>query len=228
VDVLSSRPAWAVFAVWLGGIIGCWSVAWIVHQRLVAGSFPELGERTTDTAFWFVAKVVLWLAPTMLLVRKRAGHGRVLDWLGLARAPNAGVTLVACSSWIALQALVSAVSSNPPKLAPVDAGLLNALIVAPVFEEILFRGFALRLLVEGEASRALAIAATTLGWALLHLPGWLALGVAPHAMLVSLTGVVVLGAVLATLRLRYTSLWIPIAVHVANNLWHQGLVSRLW
>lgn len=85
------------------------------------------------------------------------------------------------------------------------AVLVWAVLGAPLTEEILFRGLALRALVP-RVGRALAVGLTAVVFGLLH-------GGDPQ----SVPPLVVLGLALGWLRLASGSLWPPVALHLANN-----------
>jgi membrane protease YdiL (CAAX protease family) len=84
---------------------------------------------------------------------------------------------------------------------------LLAIVWAGVGQEILFRGFATGVLVDMTGSRWLAVATTSLSFALYH--GGLALGVAN--MLLNLWS----GLVLGTVYVRTHDTWLAAAIHAA-------------
>jgi membrane protease YdiL (CAAX protease family) len=88
-------------------------------------------------------------------------------------------------------------------------GLLVAVVVlAPVAEEVLFRGFLLPGLAAGPAGGAGAVVATALLFAVIHL----------QYDLFDMTGVCGLGLLLGAARWHSGSLWLPVGLHMAVNL----------
>jgi membrane protease YdiL (CAAX protease family) len=93
--------------------------------------------------------------------------------------------------------------------------LIYAIVVAPVAEEMIFRGFLYR----GWSSSRLgawgAIVLVSLIFGLMHLQyTWL-----------GMADCVVFGLICGWLRLRTGSLLVPILLHVLNNMWATGLTA---
>lgn len=167
-----------------------------------------------------LVEAVFLIAPLYIaLTRRPAGAPRragviALGWRGFAFAPAAALVI---GGWIiiygfsALYSLLR-VSTNADALArqatyepaTVLAALVVSIAVAPVCEEIFFRGF----LFTGLAQR---------------MPVWAAIGVSAivfglaHADLGSFVPLVIIGVVLAVLRWRTGSLWPGIFLHALNN-----------
>jgi membrane protease YdiL (CAAX protease family) len=216
------------FMVWLLVLYGGWLVAWIAHELLVRGSSTVLADRTTDTAYWLACKIVVWIVPVALFIRRETGTWNAFEWLGLSTARGVMLALPVCAVWLGIQAAAGLlVFHRVPRPVPVDAGGLSALVVSPLFEEILFRGFALRRLRERRVRASVAVGLTACAWALLHLPGWLFQGQSIAQVSIHLGGITIFGIVLGAVRLRAPSLWAPILVHLANNAWHEGMLTRL-
>jgi membrane protease YdiL (CAAX protease family) len=113
----------------------------------------------------------------------------------------------------------------PPNLTPHH--LVGALLVAPIFEELLFRGAMLRALRERGLGRGPAVLASALAFAALHLPGWIVHKGLDPSIVASFFGVAAFGVVLGHLGWRAPSLWAPIALHAANNLLSTGALGWL-
>lgn len=131
------------------------------------------------------------------------------------------------STWTTRGALLAVLGTLPMAvgLAAPDgsaAELLDTLLVgsllAPLGEELLFRGYAVSGLLDGGWPRGRAIVATGLLFGLLHVPGALSSGVGPA---VSTGLVTALGGVwYGWLYLRWQrSLWVPLLAHMAMNTW---------
>jgi membrane protease YdiL (CAAX protease family) len=97
--------------------------------------------------------------------------------------------------------------------------LLNVLVIAPLFEEVVFRGFVLRALEESGTrfwpSNVLA-AVMFLG---LHVPGWHFMGVLKPSQAITALGIVVIGMLAGYARHRSGSTWASVFVHFVNNLY---------
>jgi membrane protease YdiL (CAAX protease family) len=216
---------WRWFVLWMSGFLTLWMVAWIVHEAVFVPRGWCLGSWGAGL-YWTVAKLAVWIGPTIWLLRRSHEPLGAATGLGTARGLPQGVLIA--FAWLGIQALTSKVRGVwPPPQSTGGYGAVNAYIIAPVFEELVFRGFALRRLRARGVRFWPAALATSIAFGLLHVPGWLFMkGVSVTAL--SLLGpVVFVGVVLAAVSWRLPSLWACIAVHLANNAWHGGLVSAL-
>lgn len=153
-----------------------------------------------------------------------AGHRGlgVLAALGLTRAEARGVALaffgcLPMAVGLDLTKLQAALSSAEALSALASSALVGALL-APVGEELLFRGYAVGRLREAGWSRARAFLAPGLLFGLLHVPGALEQGLVPAVMsgLITAAG----GIWYGWLFLRWgRSVWVPLVAHAAMNTW---------
>ena len=93
---------------------------------------------------------------------------------------------------------------------PIEIGLLYVLdiiILAPIFEEALFRGFLLPALVPTRLGRSGAILATSLGFSLLHV----------QYDFIGMAMIFGFGVILGMARMRYGTVLLPIALHMLLN-----------
>jgi membrane protease YdiL (CAAX protease family) len=171
-------------------------------------------------AWWTLGKVITWLGPTFMFLR-RAGVASA-SWLGLSTARGLRAALLWSAAWLAFQngcemLQISVVTRD----APPDNyyALAGPLLVAPCFEEILFRGAMLRLMRAWGYRRDLVVWTSALAFTVLHLPGWIfRLGFS--TMLANLfAGIMFFGLAAGYLAWRVPTLWGPIALHFLNNLW---------
>ncbi len=81
-------------------------------------------------------------------------------------------------------------------------------LAAPIFEEVLFRGFMFRGIAASPAGVPGAIVLTALLWAVAHLGEY---------GIVDVSAVFTLGLLLGIARARTSSLYVPFAMHVLNN-----------
>lgn len=95
-----------------------------------------------------------------------------MDYLGLVRfRSGTGAGLVVGAAFVALAAAIDVFTRSYTWPHP-EWGSLNALIVAPLFEAIVFRGFALTTLEESGFRFWPANAIAGILFLGLHLPGW--------------------------------------------------------
>jgi membrane protease YdiL (CAAX protease family) len=112
-----------------------------------------------------------------------------------------------------------------PSLGGDAAGVLSATVVAPILEETVFRGFALRYLKGCGLRFWRANVLCTLAFTALHLPGWIFMRGFDGAVLTDCCWVTCFGFVLGAVAWRLPSLWAPILVHAVNNAWSAGLFT---
>jgi membrane protease YdiL (CAAX protease family) len=95
---------------------------------------------------------------------------------------------------------------------------LNAILSAPVAEEVLFRGLVFRVLLERLAIWS-ALVVSALLFALIHLPYWWLSGAASPASLALRLGSIFAYGIFFALLYRWSgSLYAPLICHVLNNL----------
>lgn len=187
-ELLEQPPlAVALGATATGGLV---AAAWTLLRAGRAGEMAVLG-------LWWGRLGTWLLAPAMLPVFLLLSAG----WVTLLRALHLPV---------ARQIILDEVLGDPQAAAAwVTVGY--GVLVAPVVEEIIFRGILLVPL-NRRLGPAAAVAISSLAFGLMH--------VADPASVVPLA---LLGALLAMLRLRDGSLGPPILLHVLNNAVAFGL-----
>jgi uncharacterized protein len=166
-------------------ILLAWTAVWLAKRALDARLDGFDGEAAT-AAFWFVAKIVVWIVPAYLLVRTTGG-----DVASAANLPEWRRWLL----WGTVVGLLIAVTGVVPKLLAgspllpgrLDAALMNVLVVAPLFEEFLVRAALLGNLTPALGfARANVVAAFC--FVLLHVPGWAMMGALEAKMLAPIGG----------------------------------------
>ena len=101
----------------------------------------------------------------------------------------------------------------------VSSGLLNALMIAPVSEELLFRGFFLGSLQEAQVPFWIANGMTALLFLGLHLPGWYFMGSANLSEVMVMVGIALVGLGAGLSKQWSHSLWGSITFHAVNNIY---------
>jgi len=121
-------------------------------------------------AYWTTAKVLLWIVPSLWLI---LASGRKLhDAFGLSHLRRA--ILWGSSVGLALALITTAakaVQHQPLFDRSLDWGFVNAVVIAPLFEEFMFRAAVLGALMQRYRFAA-ANVVTALLFLGLHLPGW--------------------------------------------------------
>lgn len=173
--------------------------------------------------YWLCAKCVLWLGLAGLAL----GAWSMREWTGRYRKNLAWVAVLA-GLWIAGDAALCSLSVKPFP-APFSGTAwqaLNALVVAPLFEELLFRG-----IMWTRCAAKLTLPRTwffcSLAFALLHVPGWVVPGGFAPARLVQFALVVLAGVAFGAGRALTGSVWPAVGFHFVNNLWATGSLHWL-
>jgi membrane protease YdiL (CAAX protease family) len=225
---LSANDARLPLGRWLLAIFGLWIAAHALNRwlRITTEQTPP-GLRL---AWWTCAKLIAWFLPTFIVVCRAKGRsaGR---WLGFTSdRAGLGVGLFWCAAWLAFEltgaALHLPLFQAPPSRVRVE-DLPGALLLAPLFEELMFRGFMLRALRERGIGRDRAVLASALAFAALHLPGWLVHRGLDLGIVGACAGIAFFGAVLGYLAWRTASLWPAILLHVTNNALSTGVLGWL-
>ncbi len=202
--------ALASFAVPLlyGMTAGTWNLARPAHPIPLPHGFDLLG------AFIFAAALAAFFA--IIVLACRCSGWRAVDYLALTRPRGAflrrGALAFAVPLAVSLAASVyggPGTGGGPPSTTLGLVLLLIAVaVVAPICEEVFFRGFLLRVLADSRLGVAAAIVLTALLWASLHTDkSWMGMAATFFS-----------GLVWGWLRWRTQSTLATIAVHGLNNL----------
>jgi membrane protease YdiL (CAAX protease family) len=212
------RPRW--FAPWSGGLLAAWTATWVVYQRVFAARLPLGSWRSLG--WWTGAKVLVWIVPPLWMLWREGQRPDRATGLDTVRGLARGALLV--PPYLALQIIWSAMRHHWPGEPRFGAGTVNACLVAPLFEELVFRGFVLHRLRRSGVRFLPASVSTTTAFALLHVPGWLFMNGATSSTLLSLVNVAAVGMVLAAVAWRLPSLWCAVLLHAVHNAWDQGVI----
>lgn len=191
-----------------------WIGAWLLHDA--SGLSPQ--QEGLDTLYWTVAKLLVWLLPIPVLVRMWSGQ-RLAEYLSLRHVRRGITTGLAFGLGFAVLSFgrdAFTRSFGPPAFTP---GLLNALVIAPVFEEVLFRGFVLWSLQESGLRFWPANLLTAVLFLAIHLPGWYFAASPSLAQPAAMVGIVLVGLGAGLAKRRSDSLWGSIVFHAVNNLY---------
>jgi membrane protease YdiL (CAAX protease family) len=198
------------FAAWVG--------AWVLYLRLKGmGVLPE-----TDFAhflYWTAARVLLWVLTSLALLRlsgKRFRDALCPQGIKPALIWGGGAGIL-----IGIVSVLTRVATHQPFLT-ITWGwpLLTVVIIAPVVEEVTFRG-ALMGALESRFSFAVSNLISGVLFLLIHFPGWFFSGVLPQNLRNPVGGalaILLLGWVFGYVAHRSKSLTGSILAHVLNNL----------
>src|SRR5690242_6948379 len=188
--------------------------AGIWNQVRPAHPLPLPGGLDLTAAVIFMAALAAFFAIIVLACR-RLGW-RAVDYLALARPRGAFVRLGAVALVVPLAVSITAAIYGVPGSAGALPSAINQLVLfllavtvlAPVCEELIFRGFLFRVLADSRIGVVGAVVLTALMWAALHTDkSWMGMAATFFT-----------GLVWGWLRWRTQSTLATIAVHGLNNL----------
>jgi CAAX protease family protein len=200
-------------------LFAAWVAAWVVNLSLRS----RIGwETQADTIYWIALKLIVWILPAVLAIRLLE-RTPVVEFMELRNPGNGllwgfgvGAALVAVT--FLGKTLASGTTLHAPQLSLV---FVNAVMVAPLVEEITLRGFLLKRIELNGHSFWRANALTTVVFVAMHLPGWYFQGRAT-----TIVGFAQRVAPLAALSLlfgwtkrRSGSLYAAIVLHAINNFY---------
>ena len=197
-----------------------WIGAWLL-ERFLEAHVVWMTASTGRSGYWLVMKLLLWILPALALIRSSGRSFR--EVIALDRARPIVVWGGGCGLILGAMALIAKALAGRPML-PSSLGwpLFSGVLVAPVAEEIVFRGAILGALNERFRFWA-ANAITGLLFLGVHLPGWYFQG-RLFANLVDPIGgalaVFLLGLVFGYVAHRSESVAASMLTHMLNNLFH--------
>lgn len=201
-----------------------WTAAWLLRVGPMEKGFsPWFGDPNHDTLYWTLCKFLIWILMPAAYLRWTYGVG-LWEYLGLSRWAKRGWAWgLGCSAVMAVLYLAYDLLAHVPLSSPgvFTAGpFLGAVLVAPVVEEIFFRGFMVRQLQGWWKSFGWINLAASLAWVLAHWVGWYFQGRVsfPDSLGFSLH-LAILGLIFGYLNRFSGSLWTSLILHVANNLY---------
>jgi len=210
-----ARQTYITFAL----LILTWIVAWTLKVYVLDSRFTWLTTSLGGFAFWTLAKLIVWILPAQWLIRL---SGRAVgDVLNVSNWKNTVAWGLGVGLVIASTAVGPRVMRGQPLLTlqPTFAAL-NAVIVAPIFEEFLLRGAVFGNLVRVHSLRTANIVSSLL-FVSLHVPGWFFMGHLAEKLTAPLGGafsIFVLGLAFGYATHRSHSLAGGMVAHFVNNL----------
>ena len=196
-------------------LICVWIIAWIVKIQLdkIAGK-TDLG----SFIYWTTAKLLIWIAPALWLIRL---SGRNLKQV--FNLPNykrwllwgAGVGLI-----LALPGMIlNYVKGTSILQNQFDYGLVNALVISPIFEELLIHGAIMGNLQMGYSFMCSNLI-SALMFVMLHLPGWYFMGtfISNLTRIDGVISIFVIGLMCGYAVKRSNSVLGGMIAHFINNL----------
>jgi membrane protease YdiL (CAAX protease family) len=195
-------------------LISAWIAAWLFSIQIGLG-----GESAgVGVIYWTLAKILLWLMPILVII-KLCLQRSILEYLAMRQLFVGAKTGIVCGLIFAAVSFLADVSTKRFILPSIDPGLLNALLIAPVFEEILFRGFILRALQESAISFWIANLITACMFLGIHVPGWYFMDSPRMFQVPAILGIILVGLCAGVSKHISGSIYGSIAFHLVNNMY---------
>ncbi len=203
--------------------IACFFAVWTVRATYLYAIDDAIASEGLRTVYSVTVKLLLWAAPACGFAYwvRRASPLRYLGLSVMSSARQWALYLVVIAAFLgAMVGFETVAGGKGLSLAGLSLritlpGLLAA-VVAPVIEELLFRGLFLKELA-GLLPRWGANLLTALLFAAIHLPFWLSHGGLSSAVGARAAGVFIFGLLAGWLYLRSSSIWPSSVAHIANN-----------
>lgn len=218
--VTRSQLSWLRLTLLVVLFVLLWVGAWLVHNSLGVFGVHLVTGSVADTVYWITAKFLVWVVFPFLFFAQPLG--RQLAFIGLrAKDIRRGLVYGATASllWLALSALRFFLTHQHFAFTTTVFIAFHTVILTPIFEEIMFRGYIQSALATLKTHFLLANLITTLLFLVPHCIGWSFQGVLPARLTIGEIGAIALvSLVLGFVRYASNSLAGNILLHSVNNL----------
>lgn len=212
-----SRQFLNLISAYILFLFTAWIFLWLLKLRL--DSFvPSLTGATATFLYWTVAKIFVWVLPSLELMRRIRREGRMLVGFDAnRRSLKLGVAVAAVCAFLNISfnyALFGVPFHGFESLTT----FLTAIVIAPIVEELTFRGAIFNGLLTGLGYWPANLLTAVLFLAI-HLPGWYFTG-----KLASLSGIQLavsictLGVIFGATAYYGRSIFGSSIAHAVNNL----------
>lgn len=215
------RSAAGVALLYAGVLFIAWTGAWLLNTWLESQKILP-GQPLDRFLYWLAARVLLWVLPSLALLR---GMGKSFrEVLALRRVKESllwgGIVGLI---WGGKAPLLRLVMHQPVHPIVWDWSFVTAVVYAPLVEEITYRG-AIQTGLLTRMPFAAANLITGLLFLSIHLPGWYfegAFGTSLINVLSQALGVLLLGWIFGWVAKRSKSLAASTLTHMLNNLFQR-------
>jgi membrane protease YdiL (CAAX protease family) len=196
-------------------LIITWVTAWLVFLHTPFGRLFE----SSENLYWIPMKFIVWVLPLIILIKYCYGESfsKYLRLVNIKKGLLTGTVLGLI--FIALSAIVDCLTKSF-HLPTINFSFFGAVIFAPLFEEIVFRGFILKNIYDKNKVFWQANLITALMFLGIHIPGWYFQE--RLFILKSITSaftVFIVGLIAGYAKKKSDSLWGSILFHAINNLY---------
>ena len=210
-------------------------VLWTLRTTVFFAIDESITSPTSPPAYSDLLKLVMWVLPAAAFAFLLRGASPA-KYLGLSVWPSLrnwmlclGVTVIFLVAVAIVNSVIVKRSFSAAGLSSLPIALwLLQLVISPLLEELLFRGFIMKELLTLLPAH-LAITLNSLLFVGAHLPFWLSHGGVTQAMVANAVGVFVFSTVACWLFAKTASIWPPtdcaaFANNILSSLWDVGHV----
>ncbi|HLZ56483.1 MAG TPA: CPBP family intramembrane glutamic endopeptidase [Ktedonosporobacter sp.] len=218
--MIKDRITWPRLTILVALFLLLWIAAWIVHNQVVAPGFHLVAGSVADTVYWMIAKLLVWVVFPFLFVAQPLWKQATL--IGL-QAKYLRRDLIfgagAAAFWLILSALRFFLTGQHFALTMSAFIAFYTVILTPLFEEIMFRGYIQSTLAALKTPFLLADVVTTALFLVPHCIGWSFQGVlAANLTFGGIGTIAIISLLLGFVRYASNSLVGSTLLHMVNNL----------
>lgn len=192
-----------------------WVIAWLLKIYLLDNSeflTPSFG----SFVYWTLLKILIWILPFVIFFQYKnikivdRNKTKDKDWLKWGLFIGLLIAFINITFNIITKQNIWNVE--------LSYAFLNVALIAPLLEEILFRGFILKLLLE-ELQFYMANIITSICFLLIHVPGWYFMGVlSTNFYNLTFVSIFILSLVFGYAYKKGKSIKASVIVHFLNNI----------
>ena len=216
---MKDRITWPRLAILVMLFALLWIAAWIVHNQLVAPVLHLVAGSVADTVYWIIAKFLVWVVFPFLYVAQPLW--KQLAFMGLQpQYLRRGLLFGGATAavWLLLSALRFFLTGQHFGLSMSAFIAFYTVILTPIFEEIMFRGYVQSTLTALKTPFVLADVITTALFLVPHCIGWSFQGVlAANLTFGGIGAIAIIGLLLGFVRYASNSLAGSMLLHMVNN-----------
>jgi len=217
---MSTQTTWFRLALMLILFFLLWVGAWLLHDHIATPTLHLVAGSTEDTLYWLIAKLLVWIAFPILFFSQPLRQQIILIGLNpknMYRGLIFGI--VAAALWLALSAARFLLTGQHLALTTSFFIAFYTVVLTPIVEEIVFRGYIQSTLIALKTNFFLADIITTFLFLVPHVIGWSFQGVLSVNLTIGGIGAIaLLSLLLGFVRYQSRSLVGSVLLHVINNL----------
>jgi membrane protease YdiL (CAAX protease family) len=216
---MRNRITWPRLAILMALFVLLWIAAWIVHNQVAVPALHLVAGSAADTVYWIIAKFLVWVVFPFLYVAQPLWKQVVFiglqeQYLRRGLLFGAGASAV----WLLLSALRYFLTGQHFGLTMSAFIAFYTVILTPIFEEIMFRGYIQSALTALKTPFLFADVITTALFLVPHCIGWSFQGVlAANLSFGGIGAIAIISLLLGLVRYASNSLAGSMLLHMVNN-----------